>query len=92
MFLTNPYLGEQNVSRVMADLPDSVFNYFFNPDGPGALTHVRGARQALIAQFFQKLYEECISEGIPPRWEPETESRIQGMMDRLVFNEQYSDE
>ena len=81
--LHNPSLGLRRVGRVMADIDEDVFNYFFNAEGPSVFTKTRGARQALVAQFFKKLHEQCLAEGVPPRWEPDNESRVQAMMDRM---------
>lgn len=84
--LRNPHAGSLRVGRVMADLDEDVFNFFFRPDGPCVFTGSRGVRQALLAQFFDALRRECLAQGVAPRWEPENEEKVQKIMDNLNFN------
>lgn len=73
--------------RVMADLDADVFNFFFAAEGDSVFCHTRGARAALIAQFFHALKKQCELESVPSHWEPGNEDRVQHIMDRLNFNE-----
>ena len=85
MPLRSPVTGV-NVSSVQAFIDDDTFNYFFSRDTPSVLGHTIGARQMLIAQFFEKLHAACVAEGIAPRWEPDGEDRVQKLMNKLNFD------
>lgn len=85
--LTNPHrTSADHACTVMAELSPEVFNFFFNRYGPSVFGGSRGARQALICSFFEKLHKECLRQGIEQKWLPEQEKQIQEILNRLNFN------
>ena len=84
--LRNPHAGALRVGRVMADLDEGVFNYFFDPKAPCLFTGSRGVRQAILAQFFDKLHIACLQRGLTPEWNPENETVVQQILDDMNFN------
>lgn len=71
--------------RVWANMDPKIYDYFFHH----VLTGDRGAKQALINIFFEKLYEHCMFvENIPPHWDVDNEARVAAVVSRLNFREQ----
>jgi hypothetical protein len=74
----------QAVVRVHGDIDKKVYDYFFMH----VIAYTHGARQSLITFFFQRLYEACLDEGIPPVWDEESGPKILALLNRLNFQPQ----
>ena len=86
-------MPNHKIQNLYADIPQSeknlvdawihnkVFNYFFRE----CLVGERGARSAMIGQFFQRFYEACVADGIRGPWDPEVESRVNEVLQRMNF-------
>lgn len=85
--ISNPMEGHQSHdAMVMGELSPEVFDYFFARSAPSVFGKTRGVRQALIATFFQRFYEECKKHEVLPQWDPEQDLVVEGILSRLNFN------
>jgi hypothetical protein len=73
-----------NVKRVQGDIASDVYDYFFFH----VLAGNHGSRQAMINFFFQRLYEQCVTEGIRPIWEDVDTNgeRVVNILNRMNFD------
>lgn len=71
----------KEVIRVQAEIDRNIYDYFFRH----VLAYSHGSRQAMITFFFQRLYEECLAEKIPCRWDEEFADKVVNMLNRLNF-------
>jgi hypothetical protein len=72
-----------NVNRVQGDIDRNVWNYFFLH----VIAYTHGSRQVIINFFFQRLYEQCLIEGIPPVWDEGSADKLLEILNRLNFDE-----
>jgi hypothetical protein len=70
------------VVRVQGDIDLDVASYFFNH----VIPFKHGARKGFINFFFQRLYEACKEQGIPPVWDENSERRLLELLNRLNFD------
>lgn len=80
--ILNPMPNGTSAHRVMADLDEEHWRYFFC----GVFVGKRGPRQALICTFFKKFKEACIAGGIEPIWDVDNEAKVNEILQRLNFN------
>jgi hypothetical protein len=79
------HCGEK-VKRVQADIAIDVYDYFFLH----IFCYIHGSRQNIINFFFQRLFEECLEQGIPAVWDDGDADgqRVVAILNRLNFKEQ----
>lgn len=68
--------------KVQADIDKNIYNYFFMH----VIAYSHGSRQAMVTFFFQRLFEQCIEEGIPPVWDEKNGEKLLEILNRLNFN------
>jgi hypothetical protein len=78
-------LEDGTAKRVQANTATDVYNYFFRH----VLIGNHGCVQAMVNFFFQRLFEECITQGIPPVWPDDDPNgkRIVEILNRLNFED-----
>lgn len=85
--IPNPMEGRQSHDAlVMGELDPEVFLFFFAKNQPAVFGRTRGARQALIATFFQRFYDECLRQGVTSKWDPDQDILVEAILSRLNFN------
>ncbi len=77
-------MPHEQTERVMAEIPADVFNFFFNKE-KSVFTGTPGARQALIKKFFVSLHNECLRQGVIPRWDPEQEQLVMRLASNITY-------
>jgi len=73
----------KEVIRVQADIDRNIYDFFFRH----VIPYSHGSRQAIITFFFQRFYEQCVKEGIEPRWDEEYDKKVIDILNRLNFND-----
>lgn len=83
--ITNVHRDDSDPQRVQADIAKPVWTYFFR----GIFRGDPGVRTALIAYFFEQLYQECLKhpELDPNTWDESNEQRIAEILYRLNFRD-----
>jgi hypothetical protein len=72
----------KDVVRVQADIDKEIYDYFFHH----VIAYSYGTRQAVIAFFFQRLYEACKEADIPKVWDPENSTKFLEILNNLNFD------
>lgn len=68
-------------TKVWADLPEDQHIYLFRKIFAGD----RGVKQQLILDFFDALYQECLTQGIPGEWSLDHGKAVGKIMSKINF-------